>query len=319
MPRGSKPGERRGGRQRGTPNKKTALKDAIFCAAATQPNVSPLDFMLALMRDPKVPVDLRIEMAAAVAPLVHPRPKSFPKTRVDRFRTDFTARRVEPKLTPLGPEATGDAVLTPLDYLLSVMNDPEATPQQRIKAARVAARYRHAQADAEEMPVVIEDNFGFKIDLGLARSIRNDEVRQRLLYAEGVQIGLRGYLKGTPQGKAYERELAEIAARRNEHWKALKAVERPAGYTLIEAEKDEERLDEFLKRRRHREKLTREEDLEEAYLYARQSVPGPEDQEPRPRHRQNITVGEAMDMWREEERNRIKKNDGGAPGQEVGP
>jgi hypothetical protein len=33
MPRGSKPGERRGGRQRGTPNKKTALKNAALAAA----------------------------------------------------------------------------------------------------------------------------------------------------------------------------------------------------------------------------------------------------------------------------------------------
>ena len=34
MPRGSRPGERRGGRQRGTPNKSTLLKNAVFCAAA---------------------------------------------------------------------------------------------------------------------------------------------------------------------------------------------------------------------------------------------------------------------------------------------
>ena len=33
MPRGSKPGERRGGRQRGTPNKKTALRNAALAAA----------------------------------------------------------------------------------------------------------------------------------------------------------------------------------------------------------------------------------------------------------------------------------------------
>jgi hypothetical protein len=299
MPRGSKPGERRGGRRRGTPNKRTALKDAVLCAAS-HPNASPLDFMLGLMLDPKVPTDVRIEMAAAAAPLVHPRPKSFPKIRVDRFRTDFTVRRMEAKLTPPGPEAAGDANLTPLDYLLRVMNDPEAKPQQRIKAARVAARYKHAQADAEEVPIILEDEFGFKIDPALARAIRDDEVRQRLLYAEGVHIRLLENFQGTPEGKAYKRELAEIAARRIEYWKALKAVERPAGYTLVEAEKDEERLDEFLKRRRYREKLTREEDLEEAYLYARQRVPGPEDQEPRPTPRRNITVGEAMKMYRQE-------------------
>ncbi len=74
MPRGSRPGERRGGRQRGTPNKKTVLKDALFCAAASSPDTSPLQFMLVLMRDPTTPTDLRIEMAAAAAPFGHPRP-----------------------------------------------------------------------------------------------------------------------------------------------------------------------------------------------------------------------------------------------------
>ena len=46
MPRGSKPGERPGGRQRGTPNKTTLLKHAAIKAAATDPNLSPLDFLL---------------------------------------------------------------------------------------------------------------------------------------------------------------------------------------------------------------------------------------------------------------------------------
>jgi hypothetical protein len=51
MPRGSKPGERRGGRQRGTPNKKTAHKNAALAAAAANPDISPLDFLLGIMRD----------------------------------------------------------------------------------------------------------------------------------------------------------------------------------------------------------------------------------------------------------------------------
>ncbi len=192
MPRGSKPGERRGGRQRGTPNKKTELRNAVLCAAAAHPNPSPLDFMLDLMRDPKVPTDLRIEMAAAAAPLVHPRPKSLPKIWVTRFRADITIRRTEAKLNPPGPAAAGGVDLTPLDFLLGVMNDPEAKPQQRIKAARVAARYKHAQADAGEMLIVLEDKFGFKIDPALAKSIRDDAVREELLRSEGVQMRLHG-------------------------------------------------------------------------------------------------------------------------------
>jgi len=76
MPRGSRPGERRGGRQRGTPNKKTALRNATITAAAANPNVTPLDFLLGVMRAPNVPADLRIKVAQAAAPFVYPKPGS---------------------------------------------------------------------------------------------------------------------------------------------------------------------------------------------------------------------------------------------------
>ena len=39
MPRGSKPGERRGGRQHGTPNKKTVLRNAAIAAASSNPDI----------------------------------------------------------------------------------------------------------------------------------------------------------------------------------------------------------------------------------------------------------------------------------------
>jgi len=74
MPRGSKPGERRGGRQRGTPNKKTALTNAGIAAAASDPNITPLDFLLGVMRDPSVSPELRVKVAQAAAPFVHAKP-----------------------------------------------------------------------------------------------------------------------------------------------------------------------------------------------------------------------------------------------------
>jgi hypothetical protein len=71
MPRGSKPGERRGGRQPGTPNKKTALVNAAFDAATSNPELLPIDFFLAVMRDPSIPADWRFRAAHAAAPYVH--------------------------------------------------------------------------------------------------------------------------------------------------------------------------------------------------------------------------------------------------------
>src|SRR5712671_2677089 len=52
MPRGSKQGEWRGGRGKGTPNKSTALKKAALSAASADPTTTPLQFLLGVMRDP---------------------------------------------------------------------------------------------------------------------------------------------------------------------------------------------------------------------------------------------------------------------------
>ena len=69
--RGSKPGERRGGRQRGTPNKATVAKAAALASASADPTITPLQFLLGVMRDPKAPTGLRVQVARAAAPLVH--------------------------------------------------------------------------------------------------------------------------------------------------------------------------------------------------------------------------------------------------------
>jgi hypothetical protein len=76
MPRGSKPGERRGGRQRGTPNKKTALRNAALAAAASDPDISPLDYLLGIVRDANESSERRITAAKATLRFVHVKPGS---------------------------------------------------------------------------------------------------------------------------------------------------------------------------------------------------------------------------------------------------
>jgi hypothetical protein len=66
---GSKPGERRGGRKKGTPNKANAAREAEVKAAG----ITPLDYMLQVMRDDSLPQERRDEMAKAAAPYVHPK------------------------------------------------------------------------------------------------------------------------------------------------------------------------------------------------------------------------------------------------------
>ena len=66
---GSKPGERRGGRQKGSVNRKTER----FHKAVTEYGTTPLDFLLAAMADDENPMPMRLDAAKSAAPYVHPR------------------------------------------------------------------------------------------------------------------------------------------------------------------------------------------------------------------------------------------------------
>ncbi len=72
MPRGAAPGERRGGREKGTPNKATAALRALAADLMTA-GESPLDFLTRVYRDERHPIDLRVEAAGKAAPYVHPK------------------------------------------------------------------------------------------------------------------------------------------------------------------------------------------------------------------------------------------------------
>ena len=72
MPRGSRPGERRGGRKAGVPNQRTRAAKALRDKAASS-GTTPLDYMLGLMRDSKAELAVRTDMAKAAAPYMHPR------------------------------------------------------------------------------------------------------------------------------------------------------------------------------------------------------------------------------------------------------
>src|SRR5262249_27470520 len=80
MPRGSKPGERRGGRKPGTPNKSTALLNAAFDVATSNPDLSPLDFLLGIMRDSSIPPDWRVKGGQAALPYTAPKLARAPAT-----------------------------------------------------------------------------------------------------------------------------------------------------------------------------------------------------------------------------------------------
>ena len=82
--RGSRPGERRGGRQKGTPNRRTLGLQMGLVAAGAPPELTttppqqpltlqqqPLTFLLTAMNDATLPITTRIDAAKAAAPYVH--------------------------------------------------------------------------------------------------------------------------------------------------------------------------------------------------------------------------------------------------------
>lgn len=65
MPKGFKAG----GRRKGTPNKATAAK----AAEVADSGLTPLDFMLSVLRDPENEKSIRLAAAKDAAPYVHPK------------------------------------------------------------------------------------------------------------------------------------------------------------------------------------------------------------------------------------------------------
>src|SRR6476646_4838396 len=144
MPRGSKPGERRGGRKRGTPNKKTVLQDAAASAAAMDPNISAREFMLRLMRDTTLPIENRFTAAQAALPLVHPK---------------LTSGRGTPSASARTMPTFAD-ISSPVDFFLTVMRDPDAPFPLRTKAARIVAPFVHPKPSARN-DLAFDDPYGF--------------------------------------------------------------------------------------------------------------------------------------------------------------
>lgn len=67
MTRGGK--RENAGRKAGTPNKATAERQAEVAASG----ITPLDYMLQILRDASKPLEDRMEAAKSAAPFVHPK------------------------------------------------------------------------------------------------------------------------------------------------------------------------------------------------------------------------------------------------------
>jgi hypothetical protein len=282
MPRGSKPNERRGGRQLGTPNKKTLLKLAAMNAAGE--DASPLEFLLRLMRDPTFPISDRLNAAAEAAQYLHARP------RQGAPETDALVRVVEDGPHGFGPGAIAQffrvlsnpnfgtdvettevseepAELLPLQFMLEVMRDPGVAPHVRFKAVKLAARYSHTKQPAapggDHGRAVLDNRYGFKIPPELAVRFWRP--------AESLDVFLREMIEesgGEHRRKSIE-ENNSPRARADRSFGPAAEVALPDGYAFLGREKE---LLDALAAKREVEPLTPAEEFAEAHLRTRASI-----------------------------------------------
>lgn len=95
---GAKPGERRGGRQKGSRNRRTIALEAILDKASKLGEL-PLEYMLKIMRDGKQPRARRDWAAGAAAPYIHP--KLMPLMSAPQRRVDESAAEVRAALAKM--------------------------------------------------------------------------------------------------------------------------------------------------------------------------------------------------------------------------
>jgi hypothetical protein len=262
MPRGSKPGERRGGRKVGTPNKKTVLKNAAICAAVAGPDVSPLDFLLGLMRNPNLELEVRVTVAEVALPFFHAKPKQprrikpattkygAPANGVDVTGPEYGTGMAAAKIRALAPERASGAELSPLDFLLGVMRAADTPPHLRIRVAAVVALYLHPKR-AISADIVVDDLYGFIIDPAVAWAISENADESYLTLESPI---------GVP--RLAEEKLAKLEPHLAEGVMALKC---PEGYGLKEATSDLFRMQRLSKGKAK----TEEKDAEKVHLLAR--------------------------------------------------
>jgi hypothetical protein len=296
MPRGSKPGERRGARQKGTPNKRTALVRALTIAALDTGHISPLELSLALMRNETLPLEGRVKAALDALPYVHAklrrrgtakRPAKKAKHDVDgpgngHIDTDDIVRGIGPRVRTKRIVVDGespDADITPLRFLQRVMCDTKASAKLRIKIAAKIMPYVHYKpsgkpGEAEQIAdagraraMVVKDQFGF--DPELIEQIKIDEIRLRRLQQARAATG-----KESPE----ERELI---ARIKQRQRLLCC---PKDYTVEEYQKDQQRYRELVAKRVSKQansRLTADEKVELLHISGRMDLffngPPPDD------------------------------------------
>jgi hypothetical protein len=264
--RGSRPGERRGGRQKGTPNKKTAYVRAVMAAHAAQDNVSPLDLILAVMREPHVALGQRVKMALKALPHMHAKAKAGQPDGQsnDHAKPDKGSRAAHVNVKARTTTKETNQELMPLDFLHSVIRDAKTPAALQIKVAQAIIPYiRPKRSVRPKRPAVVADRYGFSVDREVARKLRNKVLRLVLLKR---------------RRNPADQELIARLSRELVQMTAALQCPCPLHYSMQDFERDKKQLNRLLRKRRSRKGLNATEDASLAHINARYMafVSGPE-------------------------------------------
>ena len=201
MPRGSKIGERRGGREFGTPNRRTVLANRILALAPEHPKASASQFVDILVQDRQLPADIRMAIAVEFSPAGASRSEVAKSSVEQRPRAGSAGVRRVPSRT---------AKLASLEMLLSIAQDTSAHPVQRRKAAAEAAQYVLPKTPGPKRwwnnaPI---DEYGFAITPEIAAEYRDLKYNlQSSLNREKIIQRLRK--RGKSCGRAWTRSCID--------------------------------------------------------------------------------------------------------------
>jgi hypothetical protein len=266
MLRGSRPGERRGGRKQGTPNRRTILRDRILALGLDHPAAAQRAFLLKLVKDRKLPAETRMAVAPQCFPPKRTRPSRTGRPRAlvgstiaqEALATKGTAVASKGSRTPAGVGAIGDWHPQALDALFGIVQDATANPEARRKAALKIADFLLPKV--AKKPKIIPDEYGFSINPNLASAYRD------------IQLELRTLVNGpTRKIPAIAEKIKKLEARSDAIRRRLQ-LPCPTKYGNEQAAKDRDRLMEFAVLRDNQTALTTTQTAEEAHLRARFDV-----------------------------------------------
>lgn len=252
MPRGSKIGERRGGRQRGTPNRRSVLADRILAIASERPITSAGQLVDILVKDQALPADIR--MAIAREFLSAGRSRSVGASAV---RSSARKRRKAESTGPR-PAPPGNRRLATLDSLFSIAQDMTVATDHRRKAASEAAQHFLPKKPGIRRWWVNApaDEYGFAITPQIAAEYRDSKFE------------LRHSANSGSNSPAISRKAAKLRARMQAILHRLQCP-CPSLYGMTQRQQDKDRVIYFLRQREAEITLTEKQEAEEAHRSAR--------------------------------------------------